>query len=190
MKKILYINSCTRPHSRTDELSRYLLNMLEGEIHEIKLYDENIQPLNNDMLNTRDALVKSGDLTHESLRYAKDFTQADVIVVSAPYWDLLFPAVLRTYFEAVSVCGITFRYSEKGIPVGLCRAEKVYYVSTAGGFFGENNIGFSYVKALTQNLYGIKDVSMFSAQGLDIVGADVSAIMAKAKGEISRELGC
>lgn len=187
MNKILYVNACAREGSRTNELALKLLTCLEGEVYEINLYNENIKPLDADMIELRDTLVKSGNMSHEYLKYAKEFAAADIIVVGAPYWDLLFPAVLRTYLEAVSVCGVTFRYSEKGIPVGLCKAKKLYYIATAGGFFGDNNFGFSYVKALAQNLYGISDVHSFTAEGLDIIGNNVTAIMQEAKNKIVEE---
>ena len=87
--------------------------------------------------------------------YARQFADADTVVIAAPYWDLLFPAVLRIYLENITVCGITFRYSEKGIPESLCNAEKLCYVTTSGGFIGENNFGFDYVKALSSGFFGM-----------------------------------
>ena len=40
--------------------------------------------------------------------------------------------------------------------------------------------GFGYVKALAQNFYGIPNVKLIKAVGLDIEGADVEKIMAEA----------
>jgi FMN-dependent NADH-azoreductase len=37
--------------------------------------------------------------------------------------------------------------------------------------------GFGYVKALAQNFYGIPDVRLIKAAGLDIIGADTEAIL-------------
>ena len=37
-----------------------------------------------------------------------------VIVIAAPYWDLSFPAVLKTYLEQINVLGVTFDYSDDG----------------------------------------------------------------------------
>lgn len=185
MNKILYVNACFRDGSRTNELAQHLLGSLKGQIESVNLFDENIEPLDECMLKKRDALLKAGDTDNDFFRMARQFACADTVVISAPYWDLLFPAVLRIYLENITVCGITFRYSEKGIPVGLCKAKKLYYVTTAGGFVGENNFGFDYVKALAVNLFGIENVKFFSAQGLDIYGADIEAIMKKAKENIT-----
>ena len=43
--KILFINACVRDDSRTAELSRHLLERLEGETAEVNLYKEHILPL-------------------------------------------------------------------------------------------------------------------------------------------------
>ena len=40
--------------------------------------------------------------------------------------------------------------------------------------------GFGYVKALAQNFYGIDEVELIKATGLDIIGADVEAILSSA----------
>ena len=63
------------------------------------------------------------------------------------------------------------------MPIGLYNAKKLYYVTTAGGDFAPEEFGFGYVKALAQNYYGIRDVELIKAVGLDIVGADVETIM-------------
>ena len=47
-----------------------------------------------------------------------------------------------------------------------------------------NNFGFDYVKALSQNFFGINDINFFSAEGLDIFGADVNKILSDAKAKI------
>ena len=181
MDKILYINACIREGSRTNELARHLLSSLNGDKEFVNLSEENISPLDAELLSKRDELLKSGKIDDDFLKFARQFAAADIIVIAAPYWDLLFPAVLRIYLENITVCGLTFRYSDKGIPVGLCKAKKLYYVTTAGGFIAENNLGFDYVKALASTLFGIKDIKFFSAEGLDIYGADVEAIMQNAK---------
>lgn len=132
----------------------------------------------------RQKAIETGDFSDEEFNLAKQFVKADVLVVAAPYWDLMFPAVLRTYFEAICVAGLTFRYSEKGAPVGLCNAKQVYYVTTAGGFIGENNFGFNYVKTLSQLFFGVDEVLCISAEGLDVNPFAVKEILGKAKEKI------
>lgn len=181
MNNILYINACCRDNSRTNELAQYLIGSLSGNIQLLNLYEENIRPLNALLLSKRDDLLKNGMTDDEMFSLAKQFALADRIIIAAPYWDLMFPSILKVYFENITVCGVTFRYSDKGIPKSLCKAKNLYYVTTAGGFIGTNNFGFDYIKALATGFFGIGDVRFFSAEGLDIYGADVNLIMHKAK---------
>ena len=181
MNNILYINACCRENSRTDELAKLLLERLNGSVEAVDLYEENISPLNAQLLSKRDDLLKNGRTDDEMFSLSKQFASADTIVIAAPYWDLMFPSVLKVYLENITVCGVTFRYSDKGIPQSLCKAKNLYYVTTAGGFIGDNNFGFDYVRALATGFFGIDNVRFFSAQGLDIYGADVDQIMKKAK---------
>ena len=180
MEKILFINACLRDDSRTLELSKCLLDRLNGEVTEVDLYKENLLPLGSDVLEKRNQHDFSGD----EFRFTKQFADADTIVVAAPFWDLSFPSVLKIYFENITVSGITFEYSKEGRPASKCKAKKLYYVTTAGGFIGNNNFGFDYVKALAENFFGIADIKFFSAEGLDIYGADIEKIMNEAKEDI------
>lgn len=181
MNKILYINACCRENSRTEELAQHLLSNLNGDIKIVDLYEEDIKSLNALTLSQRDILLRNGHTDDDSFALARQFASADTIVISAPFWDLMFPSVLKVYLENITVCGVTFRYTEEGIPQSLCKAKNLYYVTTAGGFIGENNFGFDYVKALSTAFFGIGDVKFFSAQGLDIDGADVGRILQRAK---------
>ena len=178
---ILFINACVREASRTRELAEKLLAKLGRPFEELRL-DEIAFPVTNEAyLNTRDRLIAAGDLQDPFFDLARQFAEAETIVIAAPYWDLSFPAMLKQYLEQINVVGITFRYTEEGIPVGLCRARQLFYVTTAGGCFVPEDYGFGYVKALAENYYGIRDVRKIEADGLDIIGADVRAIMQAAE---------
>ena len=180
---ILFVNGCVRENSRTLELAQAVLAKETETIEEVRLYPDGPEGLDAEKLAIRDELLAKGDLDHPMLRWANQFAAADAIVIAAPYWDLAFPAKVRAYLEEVTVSGITFRYGENSIPQGLCRAKRLIYVTTAGGPIFQN-YGFEYIKALAQGFYGIPDVSIVKAEGLDIWGADPEAIMAEAKAEI------
>ena len=188
MDTILFINACPRPDSRTRELAQHVLSKLEGNVEKLRLFDEQIRPLDMAGMAERNRAVREGDWNAPILRYARQFAAADTIVVATPYWDLLFPSMVRAYFEATTITGVTFRYTPEGFPAGMCRAKKLIYVTTAGGPIGDYNLGFDYVKALATLYYGIPEVKCFTAEFLDIVGADVPAIMAKAKEAVDQEL--
>ena len=181
MKHILYINSCLNEGSRTNELAQQLLATLDGQIQSVELFNEDIKHLDAALLAQRDALLKNGKADNEIFSYANQFASADIIVIAAPYWDLMFPSVLKSYLENVIVNGITFRYGENGKIQSLCNAEKLYYITTSGGFIGKNNFGFEYIKAIALEFFGIGDVKFISAEGLDIENADVELIMNEAR---------
>ena len=182
MEKILFINACVRENSRTLELARCILDKLNGEMGEINLEQENLKPIDGNVLEKREHLAAEHNFSDGMFRYAKEFAAADTIVIAAPYWDLAFPALLKIYLEQITVSGITFRY-KKGIPHGLCRAKRLIYVTTAGGIIYDN-FGFEYVKALAQKLYGIGEVLFFKAENLDIDGNDATELIDKAKNRI------
>lgn len=184
--KILFINACVRDNSRTLSLAHHLLSRLSGEITEVKLADENIQPLCREALNKRDRLISEGNRTDPMLKYACQLAEADEIVIAAPYWDLSFPAMLKSYIEAVMVLGITFCY-DGGMPKGLCRAKRLIYLTTAGGRIYED-FGYSYVKALADTFFSIDKTLCFKAEGLDIVGADVKGILDTARQDIDNRI--
>lgn len=186
MKRILFVNACVRPESRTYILANHVLAKLDGVVEEVNLEREQIQPLNLERLRERDQYEKEGNLDAPMLRYARQFAAADEIVIAAPYWELSFPSMLRIYFEVVSVCHLSFEYSPEGAAVGLCCAKKITYVTTAGGPIGDCNLGYQYIKALAHTFYGIPEVVCFMAENLDIKGVDVKAIMEKAIEEIEQ----
>ena len=180
MDKILFVNACIRPNSRTLELAKFVLAKLCGEVEEVKLSNEKLSPLTLKELELRDICAKNKDFSNDAFSLAKQFASADTIVIAAPYWDLMFPAVVKNYLEKVTVNGLTFAYGSNGIPYGLCKAKRLIFVTTAGGPI-IHDFGYEYICALAKNFYGIKKVQCVKAQGLDIYGAEVTKIIEDAK---------
>lgn len=179
----LYINACVRKNSRTDELARELLRQLDPEFRERKLAEEPLSVLSDERLEYRTKQIEEGNFDDPMFAYAREFASADKIVISAPYWDLSFPAILRMYIENIYVTGIVSRYGEDGIPQGLCRAESLYYVTTAGGPY-DPRYSYEYLKELCTECFGIRDVHLLKAEMLDVVGSDVAGILQDAKRKI------
>ena len=117
------------------------------------------------------------------MNLAKQFAAADEIIIAAPFWDLSFPAALKQYFEQINVREITFFYAPEGIPTGLCRAERLTYITTAGGDFFPEEYGAGYAKAWRRFLR-YPEFRLINATGLDIIGADVDAILNAAKNNL------
>lgn len=174
---ILYIDACVRHESRTARLADALLQKLGGDVCRVRLEDITFDVSDEAFLQRRERLLEEGAYDDEMFALARQFAAADTIVISAPYWDLSFPASLKQYLEKICVTGITFTYTPEGIPTGLCRAQHLYYVMTAGGDPVPEEFGFGYIRALAESYFSIPDVSLIKAVGLDLVGADAEAIL-------------
>ena len=183
---ILFIDACVREASRTRRLALRLLDALGGAHECVNLNEITFPAVDEAFLQKRDRLLQEGAFTDSMFCYARQFAEADTIVIAAPFWDLSFSAALMAYLEQNNVVGMTFRYTPEGVPQGMCRAKKLYYVTTAGGVFFPAEYGFGYVKALAQNFYGINDVELIKAFGLDIDGAPVERILRECEEEIGR----
>ena len=182
---VLFINACVRKESRTGRLAARLLKRMNQPFDEVRLDEVKFPVVNEAFIEMRDRLIAEQNFSHSVFAQARRFAEAETVVIAAPYWDLSFPASLKQYLEQINVVGISFRYTEDGIPVGLCRANRLFYITTAGGSYVPEDFGFGYVKALAQNFYGISDVRLISAAGLDLVGANTEAILQSAEQSIA-----
>lgn len=191
MPELLFVNACIRgERSRTLRLARTFLadwaaKHPEYLITERNLCDQRLQPQYPEVLAERDELWSAGRLDQPMFQPARQFAAADRIVVAAPFWDLDFPAVLKIYLERISVTGITFGYDDRGAMKGLCRAEKLLFVTTRGGYYSAGpaawmEMGARHMEALCA-MYGIPAFSCLCAEGLDDVRNDKEALMAEAE---------
>ena len=181
--KILFVNACVRKESRTRELAELVLSKLDGEIEEINLEKEGLKPLTRRTLNKRMKLQAENRLDDKMISYAQQFKEADVIVMAAPYWDLSFPASIKTYIEHINVVGVTFAYANDE-PYGLCKGQKLIYVTTAGGPIYSDELGYGYIKELCNKFYGIKETYYIKVENLDLYGSDVEALMEQGREQI------
>ena len=88
-----------------------------------------------------------------------------MIAVAAPYWDLSYPAALRTYIEYVSANGLAYHYDEHGCH-GDCRAKWLVYLTSGGDFEHEDSAGVVHWRQLAA-MFGIPRFDYVFAGGLD-----------------------
>ena len=185
--KVLFVNACARKESRTLELCRYFLEKYfqyhnDVQIEEIKICEEkNLLPLNEERLTLRNQLIEKKDWQQTMMQYANQWKEADAIVIGAPYWDWSFPSILKVYIENIFISDLTFAYQENG-SVGLCKGEKLVYITTAGGN-AQSNMGFDYIQCVMKEL-GKYQCQYIQASNLDVIGNDVEKILEKTKKEI------
>ena len=122
------------------------------------------EPVTPDVLKER----TSGQVPEKTVALARKIASADRIVIAAPFWDMRFPAVLKAFFENMSLYNVTF--TDDGTTcTGLCKCRKVLYITTRGmdiptGDFRDQ--GSSYLKALS-SLWGLGEVITVAAWNLD-----------------------
>ena len=178
MRKLLLIDCCIRKEqSQTGRLMEAFLHAAPADcaVERLVLTEENLAPLMGDFFDQRQRLLESRDYAHPRFRYAKQFAQADLVVIAAPFWDLAFPALLKIYIEQVSVDGITFGANEKGL-VGLCRGTDLVFLTTRGGFYTGDplEMGSRYLDAL-HTFFGFDRYHCVAADGMNVAGFDAES---------------
>lgn len=193
MKKetLLLIDACISANqpSRTYTLceaflKEYKKNNSDAVIEINSLVEHPVPFLTPDLLEKRNELVASNQLEHPLFHLAHQFANADRIVIGAPYWDLSFPAVLKAYIEQIMATNIAFHYIESGSE-GLCKAKSLTYLTTSGGYIEDSNFGFDYIRGIAK-MTGIPRTDFVAAEGLDIIGNQVSEIMKEAVASVTQ----
>lgn len=181
MSTVLVVDSCVRGEQSTTR-KYYEAYLKKQGIKNVELVDLTKMPLTSvdqAYLSRRDSLRYAKKFDDPMFDLARQFRDADEILIAAPYWDLSFPAILKNYLEHVSVCDLTFGYDEKGAPEGYCKAQRLLYFSSCGGYVGVHHLGFEYIQAFAEML-GIRDCRAFTLEGMDIDPSKREALLADA----------
>ena len=178
MKQLLWIDCCIRGEaSRTRQLSQAFLDALPAKyaVTHLDLMQLRPQYFIGDYFQQRETLLAEHDLSHPRFGLAHQFADTDLVLISAPFWDLAFPALLKVYIEQISVDGITFATTADGLK-GLCKASRMIYLTTRGGFYTDDpmEMGSRYLEALSR-FFGIPKYDCIAADGMDVAGFDSAA---------------
>ena len=192
--KLLFIDGCVSqrgPASRTRALAEAFLSAFReshpgAEVETVTLEALDLKPFLPAALNQRDELASVGAFGAPVFDLARQFQAADKIVAAAPFWDMSFPAVMRTYIEYISANGLCYHYEAGGCH-GDCRADRLAYLTTGGDFEQPDSLGVLYWKQLAK-MFGIPRFDYVFAGGLDVDPAKTPEIMDAACGR-ARTLG-
>lgn len=166
MKNLIYINACMRAGSRTQRIATPIIEELRKN-YNVETIDltKNLYPVaDNCTLEDRN----QGIVPPEHVALAKKIAASDRIVIAAPFWDMSFPSALKVFFENMSLFGVTFDSNDKEC-YGLCKAEKVMYITTRGMNISTGDPmeqATPYIKALSY-LWGWGELTVISAQNMD-----------------------
>jgi FMN-dependent NADH-azoreductase len=188
LSNVLYIKANAKPQgvSRTFKISdafiqAYMQSHPGDTVTTLDLYQEAIHFLTTDDINTVFGPKNEQSKNHPILKYAYQFAGTDKFVIAAPLWNLSIPAVVKAYIDYICVTGITFKYTAQG-PVGMCNGKAVHITSRGGIYSSEPSsayeMGDRYLRTIFAFL-GITDFTTIAAEGLDIIGTDVDAIVNK-----------
>ncbi len=184
---LLFVNACFREGSRTERLARAWLceRAYSDDVVEVRLSDMRVEPLDAggmSPIGDYNRAVATASYDHPMFSIPKQFAQADEVLIAAPMWNYTLPAKLHAYLELVCSQGVTFDMGASGEYVSLCRAQRLTFVTTAGGPAPapEDDHAFGHILTLSRSFWHIPQVDLVAGWGLDIVGADVDAILAAA----------
>lgn len=166
MRKIFYVDACLRTGSNTKKIADAIIAKLAEryEIETVRLSENTFPVVNNDILNDR----ANGIVPEEYVEMAKKLADADRLVIAAPFWDMSFPSALKVFLENMSLFNVTFGSNEKEC-YGLCKAEKVLYITTRGMNINTGDAldqATPYIKAIGK-LWGLGELHVISAQNMD-----------------------
>ena len=166
MKRLFYIDSCLRSGSKTKRIADALIYRLSDkyEVDTIRLSEYDFPVVKNDILNER----SNGYVLEEYVQIARKIAAADRLVISAPFWDMSFPSALKVFLENMSLFNVTFASNEKEC-YGLCKAEKVLYITTRGMNIktgDEMEQATPYIKAISK-LWGLGELHVIAAENMD-----------------------
>ena len=192
--KLLFIDGCVSqrgPASRTRALAEAFLSAFReshpgAEVETVTLEALDVKPFLPAALNQRDELASVGAFGAPVFDLARQFQAADKIVAAAPFWDLSFPAVMRTYIEYISANGLCYHYEADGCH-GDCRADRLAYLTTGGDFERPESLGVLYWKQLSK-MFGVPRFDYVFAGGLDVDPAKAPELL-EAACEQARALG-
>ena len=161
----LFVNACMRGEaSRTLALCREYLERFD-DVVEVDVAALDLKPFDADRVAYRTAKQRAGEWDDPIFSLSRQFAEADL--------------------EHVSVCELTFHYTEDARCEGICKAKRITYITTCGGFVEGANFGYEYIVGIAK-MFGIPEVRFVAAEGLDIVGIDVQEQMDKARAQMAK----
>lgn len=171
MEKLVIIDSCMRPESRTRRILDAAKEALSSryDIESIDVNETALPPLTPKSLAKR----SSGIVPKATVALARKIAAADRIIIAAPFWDMSFPAALKAFFENMSLYGVTFTDNGQTC-TGLCRCKKVMYITTRGMNIPTGSAreqGSTYLQALS-SLWGLGEITTIAAWNLDYLSPE------------------
>lgn len=206
MKKLLYITASTKPEEMSTSkavgkefVNRFMEQYSDYELMELDIYNEYIPEMNYKYFKCRAELVSGQEYEELSQddKLAVDrinelcdqFLSADVYVIAAPMWSVMFPAKLKTYIDCIILNNKVISVTPDKVK-GLLddKERKMVYIQSSGGvypkiFSGKINHGVNYIHD-TFKFLGISNFDKIMVEGVDMPSIGREAAIEKAVEEM------
>ncbi|AKN29306.1 FMN-dependent NADH-azoreductase [Clostridium carboxidivorans P7] len=206
MKKLLYITASTKPEEMSTSkavgrefVDRFMEQYSDYELMELDIYNEYIPEMNYKYFKCRaelvsgqeyEALSQDDKLAVDRINELCDqFLSADVYVIAAPMWSVMFPAKLKTYIDCIILNNKVISVTPDKVK-GLLddKERKMMYIQSSGGvypkiFSGKINHGVNYIHD-TFKFLGISKFDKIMVEGVDMPSIGREAAIEKAVEEM------
>ena len=180
---VLLIKANDRP--ATESVSSRMYETFLAEVQEnknlnIRVYDifkEDMPYMGQDLLSAFGKSATGGELTEAEQRVLnannkarEAFTEADVIVIAFPLWNLTIPARLQTFIDYVYSAGFTFKYDAEGNMVQLQSDKKVILLNARGGIYSTvetqaMDMSVNYLRNVFAGIFGQEIIAEVIIEG-------------------------
>lgn len=202
MKKLLYITASTKPEEMSTSktvgrefVDRFIEQYSDYQLMELDIYNEYIPEMSYKYFKCRaelvsgqeyEALSQDDKLAVDRINELCDqFLNADVYVIAAPMWSVMFPAKLKTYIDCIILNNKVISVTPDKVK-GLLddKERKMVYIQTSGGvypkiFSGKINHGVNYIHDIFKFL-GISRFDKIMVEGVDMPSIGREAAIEKA----------
>ena len=138
-------------------------------------------PLDAAALAITGKILAKQPLSDEEQRFASgrqqwvdEFVAADKYVFANPMYNLFLPAEMKSYLDVAMQANATYRYSDKGFPVGLLHGRKALHLQASGSVYHNPgaaptaaalDVGDTYLRTILA-LMGVTDYAGVYAEGM------------------------
>jgi FMN-dependent NADH-azoreductase len=196
MSTILYLNSSVRSSdSISRQLSGEFIEKLKAanpgaKVIERDLAKHPIPHLSEQMMGAY--FTPPEQRSEEQQRTVKlsddlvaELLAADTVVIGAPMYNLSISSTLKAWIDHVARAGLTFKYNEQGVPVGLVSGKKVVIFTSRGGVFSSGpakalDFHETYLRGILGFL-GISDISFVHTEGVAMGAEAANKAMAESR---------
>lgn len=197
MKTLLILSSILGDRSQSMQLADHLTARISAShpADEIKVRDLGLRPIPYFDGQTAGALFTPAEqrsaeqqgVVALSDALVAELFDADRIIFAVPVYNFNLPAQLKSYLDHVARAGVTFRYSQEGIPEGLLKGKQVVVLLARGGKAAgtPDDTVTPYLRQILGFL-GMNNVTFIAAEGMAMGEASALAGLTQAKQELDR----